>query len=193
MKYVSIDIETTGLNPETCQVIEFAAVIEDTNQPDVPVEGLPNFNCLVYHDQIKGEHYAIHQNANKILASVYEGNTLSNEEVSLAFRSFLQKNFFPKEAGLPIKFFAAGKNFGAFDLQFLKRLPNWNDWLKPASRILDPTMLFFNPESDEQLPSLSDCKYRAGLDPEVKHDALEDARDVIRVIRKHYEKKAIPA
>lgn len=30
MKYVSIDIETTGLNPEVHQVIELAAVLEDT-------------------------------------------------------------------------------------------------------------------------------------------------------------------
>ena len=31
MKYFSIDIETTGLNPETCQVIEFGAVFVNTS------------------------------------------------------------------------------------------------------------------------------------------------------------------
>ena len=30
MKYVSIDIETTGINKDFCDIIEFGAIIEDT-------------------------------------------------------------------------------------------------------------------------------------------------------------------
>ena len=50
MKYVSIDIETTGLDPETCQTIQIGAGIEDTNNP-LPIEDLPRFKCLVEHPQ----------------------------------------------------------------------------------------------------------------------------------------------
>ena len=43
MKYISIDIETTGLDPENCQILSIGAVIEDTlNQ--LPFEELPTFH-----------------------------------------------------------------------------------------------------------------------------------------------------
>ena len=31
MRYISIDLETTGLDSENNQIIEFGAVLEDTN------------------------------------------------------------------------------------------------------------------------------------------------------------------
>lgn len=189
MKYVSIDIETTGLDPETCQIIEFAAVIEDTSRPDVPVEKLPHFKCLVFHEKVVGEHYAIHLNAGKILDSFLDSSACTPEDVLIKFRGFLMKNGFESDReGIFVKFTAAGKNFSSFDLQFLKRLPYWDLRLKAKSRVLDPTSLYFDPETDEELPSLETCKQRAGLEGAVKHDALEDARDVIRVIRKYYHK-----
>lgn len=33
MRYCSIDIETTGLNPDTCDILQFAAVLDDLNDP----------------------------------------------------------------------------------------------------------------------------------------------------------------
>jgi DNA polymerase III epsilon subunit-like protein len=62
MLYVSIDLETTGLDPNACQVIEFAAVIEDTLNP-LPYEELPKFSKLVLHDSVQGELYAVNMNA----------------------------------------------------------------------------------------------------------------------------------
>ena len=32
MKYLSIDIETTGLDPEKCDILEIACIIEDTEK-----------------------------------------------------------------------------------------------------------------------------------------------------------------
>ena len=55
MKYISIDVETTGLNPETCQILSFAAVVEDTKNRDVPVEELPFFYKIFNLEYIKGE------------------------------------------------------------------------------------------------------------------------------------------
>jgi len=43
-KYVSLDIETTGLNPENCQVLEIGAVIDDGT---TPIEDCPTFQCYV--------------------------------------------------------------------------------------------------------------------------------------------------
>ena len=58
MKYVSIDIETTGLDPETCQILQVGAVIEDT-QNLLPLEELPKFNCIVEHPAYTGSPYAL--------------------------------------------------------------------------------------------------------------------------------------
>lgn len=33
MKYISIDIETTGLNPAVDQILEIGAILEDTLNP----------------------------------------------------------------------------------------------------------------------------------------------------------------
>ena len=38
MKYVCIDIETTGLDPVNNQVLQFAAVISDTDKMIEPIE-----------------------------------------------------------------------------------------------------------------------------------------------------------
>ena len=39
---------------------------------------------------------------------------------------------------------------------------------------------------DESLPSLIKCKERANIEGIVTHNALEDAWDVIELLRKHY-------
>ena len=63
MKYVSIDIETTGLDPETCQVLQIGAVIEDTEQV-LPIDQLPKFNCIVENQSYTGSPYALWLNSN---------------------------------------------------------------------------------------------------------------------------------
>ena len=78
MKYVSIDIETTGLDPETCQIIQIGAVIEDTENP-VPVENLPSFKCLVEHPQYTGSPFALVMNRD-ILAQLGELERANKEE-----------------------------------------------------------------------------------------------------------------
>jgi inhibitor of KinA sporulation pathway (predicted exonuclease) len=43
---------------------------------------------------------------------------------------------------------------------------------------------------DESLPSLEECKKRAGFEvATVSHDALDDALDVVRLLRQQYQSK----
>lgn len=46
MRYVSIDVETTGTIPNFHEIVEFAAIIEDTEEPEVLVEDLPTLRVL---------------------------------------------------------------------------------------------------------------------------------------------------
>lgn len=64
MKYVSIDIETTGLDFYNCQILEFAAVVD--NLIDVRLlEELPTFRAVIYNSEefYSGHPYALNLNA----------------------------------------------------------------------------------------------------------------------------------
>ena len=80
----------------------------------------------------------------------------------------------------------AGKNFASFDKLFLQKLPRWKQLIHTRSRVIDPSIYFTNWDLDIAPPGLSLCKERAGLNSHVTHDALEDAWDVILLLRKTY-------
>ena len=86
----------------------------------------------------------------------------------------------------PITINVAGKNFGTFDKLFLEELPWWKKLIRTRSRIIDPSILFVDWSNDEAIPSLTKCKERANIEGIVTHNALEDAWDVIELLRKNY-------
>jgi hypothetical protein len=196
MKYVSIDIETTGLDPQRCQVLQIGAVIEDTNYV-VPLDTLPTFNCIVEHPEYTGQPMALSMNANilKILSGL-EGlekdsrvdyrkqhNIIPVGMVAQSFAFWLLANGFYSSATGGVKINAAGKNFATFDKIFLQALPNWQTKIQMRQRVIDPAILFVDWLGDDSLPNLNQCIQRAVLTGEVSHDALQDAVDVVRVIR----------
>lgn len=170
--YVSIDLETTGLDPEYCQIIEFGAVIDDWI---TPVEELPRYHRYIEHERIVGEPYALAMNAEILRKIAVEGG-YPNEHLFLSFVEWLQE-YFPQ---LPVT--VAGKNFAAFDLPFIRRLPDFRPRVF-RHRYIDPGTLYWHPEVDDAPPSTAECLERAGLDTYVPHTAVEDAMNVIRIIR----------
>ena len=191
MKYVSLDIETTGLNPETCDVLEIGALFEDTDNP-LPRNELPTFHCYIWRENYRGEPFALAMNAHifkKILDLKKKETTeyliannpqylLRPEEVASVFGAFLSQNFSPLRAVV------AGKNVAGFDLPFLSEcIPSWEQMVKFNHRVIDPGMMYFNPVTDYVPPDLKECKKRAGLPELVTHEALDDAWDVIQLVR----------
>lgn len=184
MVYVSIDTETTGLDSENCQIMSFAAVIEDTLQPNIPVKSLPSMHVIVKRKTLNGEPYAMNMNADliKIIAEGKDERLIEESELGLAFRKFLMNNNLS-----PKKIQVAGKNFSGFDKKFLDKvlfLPT--DGLTFSHRVLDVGSVFVDFKTDFWIPDLNECMHRAGIEGTVTHDALEDARDVIRTLRKKY-------
>ena len=178
MKYVSIDLETTGLDPDSCDVIEFAAVVDDTLKPEVPIDDLPHFRRLVRQDNYGGEPYALAMHAELLreAAGGAHAGTVDPNDLFSYFQSWIGE-FCPSRT----KLLVAGKNFAGFDMRFLRRLPGAWDGLF-SHRVLDPAMLFTLAE-DERPPSLELCLDRAGFVKTVSHRALDDARDVVRCVR----------
>jgi len=206
MIYISIDTETTGLNPENCQLIQFGAIIEDTAKK-LPFEELPKFSKIIFYEEIKGNPFALNMNS-KIISKISEyysmydklvGGKVSEEEMkkfvsennitsidnlASSFYAFLVNHGF--ESGKKIELNVAGKNFGMFDYGFIKLIPRMEEFFKFKSRVLDPAILCVNWNEDKTLPSLDECKKRHGIEGDVTHDAIEDAWDVIQVLRKFY-------
>jgi oligoribonuclease (3'-5' exoribonuclease) len=217
MKYVSLDIETTGTDSEKHQIVEIGAVIDDLKAPNKPIDKLPSFHCYVEHDEYVVSEYVLGLHSDtgiwKKLQNREDHHTyLKPEQVGYhlgrwlfengmakhapedigAFHSFM-KNFgsggYPdaKEArlfrdSLPITVTFAGKNFAGFDAQFLKALPNFEDYIRIRHRIIDPGPMYLR-EDDDGVPNSKTCYERAGIVSEVAHTALEDAKDTVQVVR----------
>ena len=201
MKYVSIDIETTGLDEFNCQTLSVGAIIEDTNNK-LPFDEIPKFHVAIRHKEIKGSAFAINMNKNLIESIVQyetaESQDEKNDPVHMTGMQFVyEREVAPMlykfllangigVSGKPITINAAGKNFGTFDRRFLNELPEMQNHVQFCSRVIDPAILFVDWTNDESLPSLNDCKKRAKLKGLVTHNALEDAWDVIQVLRTNY-------
>lgn len=206
MKYLSIDIETTGLDPSTCDVLEFGALLEDTENP-AGRENLPTFHKYLWRDVYRGEPYALAMNAHifqKMIALKKEhgvGHFHDNDKLLIQpeymwehFKWWLyshrklwagtkfddDKNFFINEIPTLV---VAGKNVAGFDIPFVKLLPGMP---KFHHRVIDPGMMYFDPRNDNVPPDLKECKKRAKLPEHVSHEALDDAWDVIQLVREKY-------
>jgi hypothetical protein len=218
MIYVSIDIETSGLDHEKHKVLSIGAIIEDTEKK-LPYEECPKFNAIILQNEITGSPRALTMNKEiiEMIGDYLEGtdfernimNTHSDysfhekDDVIKEFYKFLWCNGFshldspsthvngkltPVIDGKtkPITLNVAGKNFGTFDKLFLQELPWWQKLIRTRQRVLDPAILMVDWKNDKSLPNLTQCKERAGVNGIVTHNALEDAWDVIEVLRKFY-------
>jgi len=202
LKYLSIDIETSGLDSENDRILEIAAVIEDTDK-QLDFDEIPKYKAILNYNRISGSAYALSLNTRilEILAKIpkhIDGDTFQQksnylkkhniilpQDFALSFYCFLESNGYKADNG-QIKIIVAGKNFGAFDKQFLEKLPNLKKYIDFGHRTIDPANLYIDFEHDMEIPSLNTCLERAQITDEVTHNALLDAWDVVRVMRKKY-------
>ncbi len=233
MKYISLDIETTGLNKNENQIVEVGAVLDEIGST-TPIEELPKFRAVLLHDGMYMGSYCANLHRDLwseiqylpkikgadqlsddrfLLACVYAESSLyvashhlmtTNkvytqndpwtfycypEKFETLFHRWVGMNYlrpFPSEdmSDSPeiIKINVAGKNPGTFDIPFLEALPGWQGLVDFRRRVLDPASHCIRPD-DEHIPDLQECLKRCGLEGTVKHTAVEDAIDIIRVIR----------
>jgi oligoribonuclease len=114
MRYISIDIETSGLNPESNNILSFGAIIEDTSLK-LPYDELPKFNAIVLQHDICGSPRAINMNKDiiSLMGEYLEGDEetktnlthhseylfLKEDELSQNFYDFLFLNgFYPNKS-----------------------------------------------------------------------------------------------
>ena len=78
MKYVSIDIETTGIDNETTQTLSIGLVVEDTVNIK-PIEELPKLEIAIVRERIEGEIFAINMNR-QLIADILEYKLARTDE-----------------------------------------------------------------------------------------------------------------
>jgi len=182
MKYLSLDLETTGLG-DNCQILQLAAVLDDTERP---LYQCPTFNVLVWDEWYSGEPYALALNhqifetlakskpGNELIHRGHNVRILREDMVAESLACWLRLH----DSGIVT---LAGKNVAGFDLRFLRRLSGWSSILT-QHRVIDPGNLFLLP-TDLVPPSTDECLRRAGIEASTQHDALSDAYDVCKLIR----------
>lgn len=221
MDYVSIDLETTGLDPNTRDILEFAAVLDtidpSSGVPVTPVDRLPYFRAVIVQETYRTDAYcaALHKKLWEEIKAVDKGRIqgeghylgrwdgrqlhedLERSKGLAAYEQFGPLTHYTepqyaiglfidwlRDQGITKSIYPAGKNFGSFDLQFLKPLVDKTvgERLPFKHRAFDPGSMYFS-AGDTELPDLTKCLERAGLQPDSLHTALGDARDVVRLIR----------
>jgi len=186
LKYVSIDIESCGLDTDKHSILEFGAVLDDLQNP-LPIEELSKFHCYflpVNDGDFVGSPYALsmHPIILRRIAEREKGyRYYSPLKFGSFFKQFLLKNGYEAEHDR-VYINVAGKNFGTFDLQVLNKQTDLSKHVKIRHRMLDPGAMFATKE-DDTLPGLEECLNRIGEAPVVSHTAIEDAIDVVKLIR----------
>jgi|SRR6185437_1654690 len=187
MRYCSIDIETTGLDYSYCQMIEFGVVLDELPAKK-SIEELPTFHCYILRDKYIGEPYALSMHAEifRRIAERTPGYNYYDRETGYYYlKEFL---FEHKYIGPTNSITVAGKNFHSFDFRFLEN-DGWAVDRIFGRRSLDPAQLYLDLNNDDKLPNLQECLNRIGIKKTVSHTAIEDALDVVRLMRDYYAPK----
>lgn len=125
MLYISIDLETTGLDSENHQILTFSAVLEDTTKK-LSFEECPKLNIYLLRDEIVGSPFAINMNS-KIISSISSYQTLKTSEERKEIMISL-RGIFLDPSSLPFYFYIwclvhhEGKDYSS-----LLSHENWQD------------------------------------------------------------------
>lgn len=185
MRYLSLDIETGGLDPENNDLLEVGVIIADTAKPYD--DSLPKLRIGVLPHHYIG-HYRLHPVAATMNAKLLTELAGGLADKSVTFDHLVTPNqvhqildvwFQNHELGK--KVVVGGKNVAGFDIPFLRK--HCGKFPMFRHRVLDPGMLFLRPD-DEVPPDLKTCAVRAGLDVGryAGHTSIGDASLVVDVI-----------
>jgi oligoribonuclease len=199
MRFLAIDLETTGLLPHKHQILQLGAVIGDFTTSGV--QALPAWEGIIRWEWITGHPFALTMNAEliaKIARPQDHPHDLFFADCRSAYHSlaeWLKSHGWEPESDGKIHATVAGKNVAGFDLPFLNSTlndgPAWQARFQIAHRVFDVGSLYYE-HGDKKLPDLKTCLMRAGVKKEVDHTAVADALDVIRLLRHKYGMEGPP-
>lgn len=186
MKYLSLDIETTGLDKDVHDILSIGMIVVDTEKvgKDVKLEDLPTLHIAIQPvGGVTGDLYALNMNKD-LIEGLVEGHVEGAEIVEPHEVEMRVLDFIAEEIGGYEKITVIGKNAAGFDIPFIKsHYPEISGWF--SHKVLDVGSMYFDANLHKDVPSLKKCKEIAGIDGIVTHNALEDAFDVVLLERYH--------
>lgn len=177
--YVSIDIETTGVDLDRSHVLQIAAVYDNGKD----IEELPKFDQKIHWKEIGYLNPWSFKNNILLLDECLDEN--SNKETCSISEAQVRFDKWLSDVQPEGKLTAAGKNIGTFDFPILKNNVNGFRLGRFLHRFLDPGCMFTH--YFDHIPNLSEINKVTGRMP-VSHDALDDALDVVYAIRYHWNR-----
>ena len=211
MQYLSIDIETTGLDPEKMEILSVGVIMEDTNNP-LPFDKIPKLHIGVLHDEMYGSPFAL--NLNRELIGTLSSYANSNEEKKLNISASTGMVFCTKQyIAEKIYEFLYDCKYFTIPLPDMGHVKMINGKIYPIFNLLSKKVDLlcagknfgtFDKKFLEKLPYWNEmfrikqrvidpgvlfvdtCKQRAGLKGLVSHNAVEDAWDTVNVLRFRY-------
>jgi len=188
MRYCSLEIITTGLDPLKNDILEIGMIIEDTIMK-LPYEKIPKLRFWIDREHYRGNPYALvsNQEVFKQICKLRDENSkrlIQPDDVFTKIGSFLKPYFAVNNIFAPNSIVIAGRNFGSLTRLFLSRLKSF-EGIPFSPRVLDPSVICMDWENDSIPPSLTVCKERLGI-RNTKQDTLSFAWDIIEVLRSKY-------
>lgn len=198
--YVSIDIETTGVDTARAQILEIAAVIDDGR---TPIEQLPRYEAIIAHKEFMyATPYAMNLN-NGLIQRILKGEGISQEEALKGFVMFLNEasscaNRWDEDHGKKptSRVSLAGKNAAVFDIPIIDEQTSMvsgylNEMFRACKnhRVIDAGNMFF--KYFGYIPTLEEIKKFMKDESPVTHRALDDALDVVKAVRFAYNDKPV--
>lgn len=184
--YCSIDIETTGLDPEQDQILEMAAVLALPEDRNKSVVDLPYFHRKIRYERLEGAPYALMLNSRLI----EEMARLPKEDVDGWVRLHeLGKEFahwLKQRIGESGRVHPCGKNFQGFDRQFLWKTPGFPKHMF-THRAADPGAAYATWDGIPGLDSFATPVELRGRE----HEALFDARKALYWVMKALDKRLL--
>lgn len=197
MKFIILDTETTGTDPERNQILEIGMICVDTT---IPPSQWKTLYRVVEHDEYVGQAYALALNsrifeilkANESFKYRGKDKIVHASELMDEISKFLDFDCdFPSKKNRHgeeyISICVGGKNVASFDIPFLKnhakKYPIGHKIITFLHRFVDPTAYFVDFFKDDKPPALEDCKKRAGLSDIVTHNAIEDSWDIVWLLK----------
>jgi len=189
MQYISLNVQTTGLDPDKHQILELAAIAEDTTE-DVNINELPLFHAYIKRDNYIGSAEGLSLNIEtlKYLASdnlkdLWDERCLAEELFRWMCNNIGSASYCFEDNEITL----AGKNIGSFDYQFLKKLPDSERLIYSISHnFIDPTMLYMDFKNDICLPSTRVCWSKLKLPYVCNFKAVDVAKSTIGLLREKY-------
>ena len=180
MKYLSIDLEATGLG-ENCQIIEFAMVPFDTQfrRLEEPLARSFYVHCPSFEDLKPTLDPWVREHNEKIIRKAHSEG-LMQSEFKEWLKNYLESPEVRNYFGTP-KIVLFGKSMNAIDLPFMNRDLGWEFMRRYFHhRVLDLSAVGYNMVDMGFLPqgmdSGTNLMNHLGMG-EVAHTALEDAKN----------------